>query len=320
LPLQDHCLNRISANEWWLITPEEMTRIAPKKIGIQARNRHLRRGLSVANQSKPSGGLLTASALAVFYSLLAVAGIWFVATQKWWFPESISNIAPKIDAQFRLTLWISGIIFVLAQVALGLLIFLFRDRGGKSEYSHGNNKLEILWTSATAVLFVGLAILGRNAWASLHFIGAAPGALQVEVTGAQFEWQFRYPGLDGVFGKVDPKLINEAAGNPLGLDLNDTAAKDDVVMPVMAVPVNREVEVILRSKDVIHSFFVPNLRIKQDAVPGLAIRIHFTAEKIGEYEVACMELCGLGHYKMRTSFTVMSAEDFQKWLKENAPQ
>jgi len=86
------------------------------------------------------------------------------------------------------------------------------------------------------------------------------------------------------------------------------------------VPVNREVEVILRSKDVIHSFFVPNLRIKQDAVPGLAIRIHFTAEKIGEYEVACMELCGLGHYKMRTSFTVMSAEDFQKWLKENAPQ
>ena len=120
--------------------------------------------------------------------------------------------------------------------------------------------------------------------------------------------------------KVDPKLINEAAGNPLGLDLNDTAAKDDVVMPVMAVPVNREVEVILRSKDVIHSFFVPNLRIKQDAVPGLAIRIHFTAEKIGEYEVACMELSGLGHYKMRTSFTVMSAEDFQKWLKENAPQ
>jgi cytochrome c oxidase subunit 2 len=247
-------------------------------------------------------------------------GLWFSVTQRWWFPESISSIAPVIDSQFNLTYWISGIIFILAQVALGVLLILFRDRGQKSSYSHGDTRLEILWTSATAVLFIGLAIVGRNAWASLHFIGAAPGALQIEVTGAQFEWQFRYPGPDGRFGTIDPKRINEAAGNPLGLNLSEPEAKDDVVMPVMAVPVNREVEVILRSKDVIHSFFVPNLRIKQDAVPGLAIRIHFTAQKLGEYEVACYELCGLGHYKMRTTFTVMSDENYQKWLKENAPQ
>ena len=93
----------------------------------------------------------------------------------------------------------------------------------------------------------------------------------------------------------------------------------DIVMPVMAVPVNREVELMLRSKDVIHDFFCPQLRIKQDAVPGLAIRIHFTANRIGEYEVACAELCGLGHYRMRTTLTVMSDGDYQKWLKDNSP-
>lgn len=260
--------------------------------------------------------------LGIFFFLLALAGLYFVfvGSKKWWFPEGISTIAPVIDRQFNLTLWVSGVIFVLAQVALGILLIIFRDRGGKSTYSHGNTKLEILWTSATAVLFVGLAILGRNAWANLHYMGAAPGAVQIEVTGAQFEWQFRYPGPDGKFGTTDPKRVNEAAGNPLGLDLNEPEAKDDIVMPVIAVPLNREVELIIRSKDVIHSFFVPNLRIKQDAVPGLAIRIHFKAEKIGEYEVGCYELCGLGHYRMRTTFTVRSEEDFQKWLKENAPQ
>jgi len=274
----------------------------------------------VASQEKPSGDFLTGAGLALFFCLLAVLGTYFVVRRTWWFPEGISTIAPQIDAQFNITMWISGVIFVLAQVALGVLIFKFRDRGGKSSYTHGNNMLEIVWTIATAIIFVGLAVMGRSAWANLHFLGPAPGAVQIEVTGAQFEWQFRYPGPDGKFGSLDPKRINEAAGNPLGLNLEEPEAKDDIVMPQIAVPVNRPVELILRSKDVIHNFAVPNLRVKQDAVPGLAIRFHFTAQKTGQYEVACMELCGLGHYKMRTDFFVMSEEDFQKWLKDNAPQ
>lgn len=274
----------------------------------------------MSSQDKPSGGVLTALSLAAFFSLVAVAGIWFVVSKKWWFPDGISTIAPKIDHQFQLTMIFSGVIFVLAHLALGVLIFMFRDRGGRAEYSHGNTRLEVLWTGAIAVVFVGLALVARSAWAELHFLGAAPGAVQVEVTGAQFEWQFRYPGADGKFGTTDPRRINEVAGNPLGLDLNEAEAKDDIVMPVMAVPVNREVELTLRSKDVIHSFFVPHLRIKQDAVPGLAIRIHFTADRTGEYEVACYELCGLGHYRMRTKFLVMSDQEFQNWLRENAPQ
>jgi cytochrome c oxidase subunit II len=274
----------------------------------------------LATQDKSGGQFLAAAGLAVFFCGLAFVGTYLVITKKWWFPEGISSIAPSIDSQFAITMWISGIVFVLAQVALGVLIFRFRDRGGQSQYSHGNTKMEVLWTALTAILFVGLAVMGRTAWAELHFLGPEPGAMQVEVTGAQFEWQFRYPGPDGQFGTTDPKRVSETAANPLGLDLNEPAAKDDIVMPVMAVPVNRPVELILRSKDVIHSFFVPHLRIKQDTVPGLAIRVHFTAQKEGEYEVACAELCGLGHYRMRTAFTVMSEDNFQKWLKENAPQ
>ncbi|PYV16767.1 MAG: cytochrome c oxidase subunit II [Acidobacteria bacterium] len=250
---------------------------------------------------------------------LAAIGAYIVINRMWWFPDPISTIAPAIDAQFDRTMLFSGTIFVLAQVALGLLIFRFRDRGQRSSYSHGSTALEVIWTTATAVIFIGLALAARSAWASLHFMGPDPGSIEIEVTGAQFEWQFRYPGPDGKFGSTDPRLISESAGNPLGLDLNEPAAKDDVVVPEIAVPVNRPVELILRTKDVIHNFAVPQLRIKQDSVPGLAIRIHFTTNKIGEYEVACMELCGLGHYKMRTTFRVLSDQDFEKWLKDNAP-
>jgi cytochrome c oxidase subunit 2 len=274
----------------------------------------------VSSQRKPAASAVTAAALALFFILLSAVGIYLVVTKKWWFPEAISTIAPEIDRQFDLTMLWSGIIFVLAQVALGVLIFLYRDRGGRASYSHGNTRLEILWTAAAAIVFVGLAIVGRNAWANLHFMGPAEGAVQVEATGAQFEWQFRYAGPDGKFGSTDPRRISESAGNPLGLDMNEAEAKDDVVMPVMAVPVNRPVELTLRSKDVIHDFFVPQLRIKQDAVPGLAIRIHFTANKTGEYEVACAELCGLGHYRMRSTMTVMSEQDFANWLRENGPR
>jgi cytochrome c oxidase subunit 2 len=272
----------------------------------------------LATEEKPSGSLLSAVGLAVVFCALAIIGTYIVVNKMWWFPQPISTIAPQIDAQFNRTMWISGIIFVLAQVSLGVLLVLYRDKGRKASYSHGNTTLEIVWTSATAVLFVGLAIAARSAWAELHFMGPDPGSMQIEVTGAQFEWQFRYPGPDGKFGSIDPKRISESAGNPLGLDLNEPDAKDDVVVPEIAVPVNRPIELILRTKDVIHNFAVAPLRIKQDSVPGLAVRIHFTADKLGEYEVACMELCGLGHYRMRTTFKVLSDADFAKWLKDNS--
>ena len=151
-------------------------------------------------------------------------------------------------------------------------------------------------------------------WANVHFEKAPADSLEIQVLAKQFAWSFRYAGPDGKFGKTDIKLINDANANPFGLDDKDPASKDDVVTGVMFVPVNREVEVILRAHDVIHSFYVPSMRFKQDAVPGLAIHMHFTPIQTGDYEIACAELCGLGHYKMHGMLKVVSQEDFDKWL------
>jgi len=196
------------------------------------------------------------------------------------------------------------------------VVVRFRNRGRRAGYSHGNNTMEILWTSATVIVFLGLGIMAREAWATLHFRGAGPDALRIEVTAQQFAWNFRYPGADGLWGRTKITEISDSSGNPLGLDPDDPAAADDLVMPVFAVPANREVELVLKTKDVTHSFFVRELRLKQDAVPGLEIRVHFTAEKPGRYEVACAELCGLGHHRMRSYLTVLSPADYEKWLAE----
>jgi cytochrome c oxidase subunit 2 len=153
-------------------------------------------------------------------------------------------------------------------------------------------------------------------------------ALVVHLTGEQFAWNVRYAGPDGVFGKTDIKLI-DVQNNPLGVDRSDPAAKDDVTtLNQMYLPANKPIIVKLRSKDVIHSFNVPEFRVKQDAIPGLTIPIWFvpnvtTAEmrsRTGnsefQYEIACAQLCGLGHYRMRGFVTVLSPEEFQKWMDD----
>ena len=142
----------------------------------------------------------------------------------------------EIDDQFTRTFVITGIVFVAAQFGLAYAIFKFRDQGQKATYFEGNNTMEIIWTLATVVLFVGLGLYARNAWAEVHFMGAAPGALQVEVTGQQFVWNFRYAGPDGKFGRDKPELVSASTGNPVGLDPADPASKDDIVSPVIVVP------------------------------------------------------------------------------------
>jgi cytochrome c oxidase subunit 2 len=231
-------------------------------------------------------------------------------------PPVASTYGPAIDAQFRVTYIAMGIVFVAAQMGLGLFVWKYRDRERTQvDYSHGNLRLEFTWTVLTLILFVGLNLMGQHIWAQARFQGASPGAMQVEVTGQQFAWYFRYPGPDGTFGKVNPKDEDASAGGEaaLGLDTTDPASKDDIVTSTLVLPVNREVEIILRSQDVIHDFYVRELRFKQDAVPGLLIHLHFTPDKVGEYEVACAELCGLGHYKMRATLRVVSDDEFAKW-------
>jgi cytochrome c oxidase subunit 2 len=250
--------------------------------------------------------------------VLTVVIAYFFAAKTWWFPPPISEHGIAYDAQFMRTLVVVGIIFILAQFALGYAIVKFKNDGRRAGYSHGNNKLETLWTSATAILFLGLVIMGTRIWAGVHFDEAPADSIVVEVTAKQFTWSFRYPGPDGKFGRTDLKLVNDSGGNPLGIDDKDPAGKDDIVSASLKVPVGKHIKLMMRSRDVIHNFFVPELRMKQDIVPGMDIPLHFQADQIGIYEVPCSELCGLGHYQMRTTMQVMSESDFEQWKQQQA--
>jgi cytochrome c oxidase subunit 2 len=192
--------------------------------------------------------------------------------------------------------------------------------------SHASNYSEIAVAVVEAILLFAFSI---PIWAArVDHIPPENEALLVQVTGEQFAWNIHYAGPDGKFGRTDIKLI-DLQSNPLGLDRSDPAAKDDVTtVNQLYLPVNKPIIVRLRSKDVIHSFGVPEFRVKQDAVPGFTIPIWFipnvtTAEmrtRTGnpefQYEIACAQLCGLGHAKMRGFVTVQTAEEFQKWLED----
>jgi cytochrome c oxidase subunit 2 len=258
--------------------------------------------------------------LALIIWIFAVLIVIAFAGKIWWFPPPISEHGRHYDDQFFQTLLVTGVIFFLAQIALGYVIVRFRDRGRRATYSEGNTKLEVLWTSAAFILFVGAVLLSTSLWAGFHFAETAPNALPIEVMAKQFAWSFRYSGADGKFGKLDIKQINDAAGNPFGIDEKDPAGKDDITASTVRVPAGRPIVLILRSRDVIHNFFVRELRLKQDLVPGMVIPYRFQADTPGTYEVACSELCGLGHHQMRTTLEVLSPAEFDKWLQAQAQQ
>ena len=175
-----------------------------------------------------------------------------------------------------------------------------------------------------ATVLVGAEILiltfvGSKVWADVYQTPPAPGALQIEVQAEQFAFYFRYAGTDGKFGAMHPELMNDATENFFGLDpANDTTARDDIVVGSLVIPADQPVVLRLHAKDVNHSFYVPELRIQQDFVPGLVIPLHFTATTPGKYELVCTQLCGLGHYNMRAFVEVKTRADFDQWLKEKA--
>src|ERR1700720_2908074 len=266
-----------------------------------------------------SGSATSAALLALLQVIMVVVTVYIFAAKLYSPPAPITDIGRAVDEQYSLTLLVSAVVFVLSQLGLAYAVWRFRDHGQRAHFSRGNNTMEFVWTTATIILFLGLGILGRRAWAEVRFTPPAADAVQVEVTGNQFVFNFRYPGVDGKFGRLDPKQISASTGNALGLDSNDPAGRDDIVVPTLTVPVNREIELLIRSQDVIHNFFVRELRLQQDAVPGLEVPLHFTANTIGSYEIVCTQLCGLGHYRMRSVLNVVSDSDYQKFLKEQAP-
>ena len=255
-----------------------------------------------------------ATALRTALLLVILGCSYLFVVHPYWFPAGASSQSAMIDRQFRIAFCIFGGLFILGHLILVFVLAKRSPAAGKS--SAGSWRLEVTWTIAIAVIFFWFNISGERLWSSMMPLERQAAEVQVEVTGAQFQWYFRYPGADGVFGRTDPqKFARPDEGNPLGIDPGDPAGRDDVLSTAMIVPVGHTVQLHLRALDVIHSLFIPAMRFKQDTVPGMEIHSHFTPMQIGTYEIACAELCGLGHYRMRASVRVVSEEDFDKWMK-----
>jgi cytochrome c oxidase subunit 2 len=214
----------------------------------------------------------------------------------WIIPSGASTFAGDLDFLYYLILVITGIAFVVVEV--GILVFAIKYRarpGRKAEYVEGSTKAEIIWTAIPAVTVLIIGLMSGGVWNTIKGRNSIPpGAIPHRVNVRQFEWDFIYRGADGQLGTAD----------------------DFTVRNQLHIPVNQPVVLQLNAEDVIHSFFVPAFRVKQDAVPGMAINTWFEATEVGEYEIACAELCGLGHYRMRAMVTVHSAADYQQWLAD----
>jgi cytochrome c oxidase subunit 2 len=243
-------------------------------------------------------------------SLVSIAAVLLFVFAPAWFPVAISPEAVLYDSQFHLNLILLGGLFVLAQVLLALSLLHKR----RPSHRRGYPVVEASWAVLIALLFAFLGVTGARGWSGSR-LGPAQPAEAIEVYAQQFAWHFRYTGADGKFGKTDIALINDAAMNPLGLVPGDPAGQDDVVTASLRVPVGRPVVLTLHSRDVIHDFFVRELRLKQDIVPGMDIPYRFQADRIGHFEIACAELCGLGHSQMHGLMEVMSESDYQAWKR-----
>ena len=242
-----------------------------------------------------------------------------LALSRRWLPPLASEHGAGVDRMLHYSLLTTGIMIVAGHGVLGYVLWRFggRDRIG---FRMASRKTERRWSLVAGVCMAvvaegGVLALGLPVWKQYFGSTAPANALTIEVTTEQFAWNVRYAGPDGLFGRTDPKLIR--LDNPLGMDAADSHGKDDIVsLNVLHAIVGRPVRIRLRSKDVLHSFFLPNLRVKQDSVPGMTIDFWFTPTRTGRFELACAQLCGFGHYEMRGVLIVESAEEWARWAEE----
>lgn len=250
----------------------------------------------------------------VLFALVPILGsVIFVLAPDygWWFPENISAERGKeIDGLFMQVFVITSVTFIGCNILLVLFMWKYADKGDREKgiFTHGSHKIETLSVSATSLMLLYMALSQMGIWMDAKFADRARGVPEIaRVYASQFEWRMVYPGPDGEYDTFD--------------DIHSNS--------VLAFPANREVKINLRSRDVLHSFFLPNLRVKQDAVPGMKIPVWFQATEAGEYDLVCAELCGWGHYKMKGRILVLPpAKDpeeaeagdgtYEGWLKAQA--
>lgn len=228
-------------------------------------------------------------------TLLALPMNTLLALPRHWFPPGVSTYAAEVDRLFYIILVITGAIFIVVNAALLLFVVRYRHREGRrAQHIHGNTRAEIIWTAIPFVIVIFIAVSSMGPWLRIRDVNRFPlPDLEVAISAKQFEWNVTYPGADGVLGTAD----------------------DYEVRNQLHIPVGRVVHVHLEAEDVIHSFFLPEFRVKQDAVPGMRIPVWFEATRTGTYTLGCAELCGIGHYRMRGTVTVHEADAFDRWAQ-----
>ncbi|MBC7567935.1 MAG: cytochrome c oxidase subunit II [Pedobacter sp.] len=284
-------------------------------------------------QDKPNG-INWNSINGVLFAIFLVVGLYGV----YWeytvhgsmiLPEAASEHGKKIDSMFNITLIITTIVFIATHIALFAFAYLYRNTGKRKAYYYPhNNLLEQIWTFVPALVLTVLVLMGFLTWRSIFYKIEDPSnkPLSVEITSSQFAFAIRYPGADGVVGIKNYKLID--GNNPLGVDLKDKNALDDQVADELVIPINKPVRMILTSKDVLHSFYMPHFRVQLNTVPGMTSFFEFTPtistadmkvktnDPKFDYLILCAKICGAGHYNMQRKVRVVSQEEYNAWIKE----
>ena len=241
-------------------------------------------------------------------------------TSVWWLPRNVNMFGHEIDFIFYLILWLTGVTAVAVFSVMIYFLVKYRARPGvPAIHSHGNNTLEVIWTTIPVFIFLALAIYGNEQWTQMRLRTPPADALPVAVVGEQFGWNVRYPGADGKLAKMVASKVGK--DNPFGVDPADPDGMDDfTTYNDIVFPLNRPVRLYLSSKDVIHAFYVPEFRLYQDMVPGRVYDfVWLKAEATGNFQLACNQLCGQGHYKMFGKLAVVGESDYQAWAKSKAP-
>jgi cytochrome c oxidase subunit 2 len=250
--------------------------------------------------------------LAIILVLLVGGSVLFHFLSPWYLTPIASNWS-FIDDTLTITFIVCGFVFVVINLFLAYCVYRYRyDKDRRAKYEPENKRLEWWLTAFTTVGVIAMLAPGLFVWAK--YVEVPEDARLVEVVGKQWAWSYRYPGVDGILGTVDTRHVD--ASNPFGMNPDDPNGQDDVLVSGSEIhlPLDIPVKVLLRSKDVLHDFYVPQIRAKMDLVPGMITYFWFTPTRAGRYDVLCAELCGTGHYKMRSFMVLEDEADFNAWL------
>jgi len=253
--------------------------------------------------------------LAIVLVLIVVGAVAFHLWSPWWFTPLASNWG-QIDTMLVVTIALTGVVFVAINLLIAYEVVRFRRRKQHTaSHVHENSKLE--WTLIVLTSIGVVALLAPGLFVYSEFVSPPPNAIVLEAVGQQWQWSFRLPGADGQLGRTNVRFIG--THNWFGIDPNDPYGQDDILVEDSEIhlPLGVPVKVLLRSKDVLHDFYVPQFRVKMDIVPGSVSSLWFTPTRTGTFDLVCAEYCGLGHYAMNGKVVVEPPEAYQAWLSTN---